>query len=331
MSGASASSGSTQVRPPPGRASLGILLVGLVMLLVLPAAEITDIDTLIILATTAVLSLTWNWTAGGAGLLNMAHIAYYAIGAYACALAVMVFNVHPVVGMAAGMVLAALLAWAIAFLSLRLRISDLYFALLTLTLAEALAALCRGIENEYMLGGFNFPLRNAPWQFAFFDKEAYYYALAVLGVVLALIQWTIQRSRFGLLIEASRESERAASAMGVPVNRILTIISVASAAPAALVGSVIALSALFVTADNVFRVDLLLMTVIAAVVGGIGSLWGPFLGAAAVLLVQQGIYRNLNAGSLTGVTDVAFGIVLIAVIVLAPQGLAGLRRLRRRG
>jgi branched-chain amino acid transport system permease protein len=308
-----------------------VLLAGLAVFLALPEANVTDIDTLIILATTAVLALTWNWTAGGAGLLNMAHIAYYAIGAYACALAVMVFNVHPAFGMAAGMALAAFLAWGIAFLSLRLRISDLYFALLTLTLAEALAALCRGVENEYMLGGFNLPLRNAPWQFAFFDKEAYYYALAVLAVGLAVLQWAIQRSRFGLLIEASRESERAASAMGVPVSRVLSVISVASAAPAALVGSIIALASLFVTADNVFRVDLLLMTVIAAVVGGIGSLWGPFLGAGAVLLVQQGIYRTLNAGSLTGITDVAFGVVLIAVIVLAPQGLAGLRRLRRRG
>lgn len=308
------------------------ILGAAVLLFLLPQLDLTTIDLLIVFATYTALGVSWNWVGGFAGLLNLAHVAYYAIGAYACAIAVAVLGLHPLFGMVVGAAVAAALAFVISILSFKLKVSDLYYALLTLTLAEALAAIARGLENEYSLGGIYLPFRNEPSQFAFLDKSYYYYMLVGLAAVLMLIQFAAQRSKWGLLVIGARDSERAASSLGVPVTRVLTSVSVVSAIPAALVGSIFALTSLYVTVDNVFTFDLLLSIIIAVTIGGIGTLWGPLVGALTVTLVQEVIRRLLGSSSeIVGLTDIVYGVMLIAIIVLVPVGAVGvLRRLSGR-
>src|SRR5690606_18695461 len=115
----------------------------------------------------------------------------------------------------------------------------------------------------------------------------------------------VQRSKWGLLVIGARDSERASSSLGVPVARVLTSVSVASAVPAALVGSVFALTSLYVTVDNVFTFELLLSVIIAVTIGGIGTLWGPLVGALVVTAVQEGIRRLLGSSTeIVGLTDI---------------------------
>lgn len=298
-----------------------------------PLLDFTTIDLLIIFATYAALGISWNWVGGFAGLLNLAHIAYYAIGAYACAISVVVLEIHPVFGIFAGAVTAAGVALIISLLSFKLKVSDLYYALLTLTLAEALAAVARGLENEFALGGLYLPFRNDPAQLAFLDKSYYYYILIGLAAVLMAFQHLVQRSRWGVLIIGARDSALAASSLGVPVSRVFVSVSVASAIPAAIVGSVFALTSLYVTVDNVFTFDLLLSVIIATTIGGIGTLWGPFLGAAIITAVQEVIRRGFGSSSeIVGLIDIVYGGMLIVIIVLVPVGAVGiLRRLARSG
>lgn len=303
-------------------------IAGAVMLLcLLPALDLTTIDLLIVFATYAALGISWNWVGGFAGLLNLAHVAYFAIGAYACAIAVAILGIHPVFGMIVGAAVAAVLAFVISWLSFKLKVSDLYYSLLTLTLAEALAAIVRGLEHEYMLGGIYLPLRNEPSQLAFLDKTYYYYMLVGLAGVLMLGQLLAQRSKWGLMVIGARDSERAASSVGVPVARVLTSVSVVSAIPAALVGSIFALTSLYVTVDNVFTFDLLLSIIIAVTIGGIGTLWGPLVGAMTITLVQEVIRRSFGSSSeIVGLTDIVYGIMLITIIVIVPVGAVGLIR-----
>ncbi|WP_210497435.1 branched-chain amino acid ABC transporter permease [Microvirga antarctica] len=306
----------------------GFMIIPLVMsvCLLVPSFNLTTIDLLMSFAAYAALAVSWNWVCGLGGLMNMAHIAFYAIGAYSCSIAVAKLGIHPIFGILAGTVITATLAGVISYLSFRLKVTELYFALLTLMAAEGIGALSRGFENEYSLGGIYLPFVNDPGRFAFLDKTYYYYALIGLtGVLLALQLW-VQRSKWGLLITASRDSERAASSLGVPVVRILTSVAVASAIPPALVGSIFALSSLFVTVDNVFPFELLLSTIIATVIGGLGTLWGPFIGALAVTLIHEGVRRGVGVTDAVGLTDMVYGATLVLIVVVFPGGLIGIFR-----
>lgn len=315
----------------PLLSSLGFPVV-IVTALALPTLDFTTIDILLVLAIYAALGTSWNWAAGFGGLLNLAHVAYYALGAYACAVAVAILGLHPIIGMLVGMIVSGALAWGICALSLKLRVADLYFALLTVTLTEGLAAICRGIENEYALGGISLPFRNDPMTLQFLDKANYYYLLAGLAIVLVAIQFLVERSKLGVVILAARDSAATASSVGVPVKRVLTSVAVASALPAALVGAIVALSSLHVTADAVFPFELLLSIIIVVVIGGIGTLWGPLLGAVIVTAIQEVIRRAVGGVGIVGITDMVYGVILVAIILFLPDGLAGLfRRFGRAG
>lgn len=306
----------------PYFAVISIIAVGIFCLLA-PSLDLTTIDFLIGFAIYAALAVSWNWVCGLGGLMNMAHIAFYAIGAYSCAIAVAKLGIHPIFGILAGVVITASLAGIVSYLSFRLQVSELYFALLTLMLADGIAALSRGVENEYSLGGLYLPFVNDPLRFAFLDKVYYYYALMVVVIILLLLQYWISRSKWGILIAAAKDSERAASSLGVPVVRILTSVAVASAIPPAIVGSIFALSSLYVTADNVFPFELLLGTVIAAVIGGLGTIWGPFIGALAITLIHELIRRGVGVTDVVGLTDMVYGAMLVFIVVLFPGGLIG--------
>lgn len=313
---------------------LSFLVIPLVTLICLavPSLNLTTIDLLMSFAAYAALAVSWNWVCGLGGLMNMAHIAFYAIGAYSCSIAVAKFGIHPIFGILIGTIITACLAGVISYLSFRLKVTELYFALLTLMAAEGIGALSRGVENEYSLGGIYLPFINDPGRFAFLDKVYYYYALIALTGILLAIQFWVQRSKWGLLIAASKDSERAASSLGVPVVRILTTVAMASAIPPAIVGSIFALSSLFVTVDNVFPFELLLSTIIATVIGGLGTLWGPFIGALAVTLIHEGVRRGVGVTDVVGLTDMVYGAALVLIVVVFPGGLIGIfRQLRNAG
>lgn len=297
-----------------------------VVAVMLPVLDLTTIDILIVLAVSSALATSWNWAVGLGGLLNLAHIAYYGIGAYACALAVVYLGIHPVFGVLAGMAISGCLAWATCALSLKMKVADLYFALLTVALMEGLAALCRGLETQYAPDGITLPFRNDPASLMFLDKTYYYYMLIGLSILLVLIQYLVQRSKYGLLIYSSRDSQNAAASLGVPVNRVLMSVSVASALPASLVGSIITLSTLHVEAPSVFQFELLLAIIVATVIGGVGSLWGPFAGAAVVTVVQEVIRRLVGGVGAVGIPDIVFGVMLLVIVLFVPAGFAGLYR-----
>jgi len=305
-------------------ASVVPIIIALGLICSLPLFASANIELLIVFAVYAALAVSWNWVAGYAGLLNLAHITYYGIGGYACAIAVAKLGVHPTVGMLAGAAISATLATAVSIASFKLKVSDLYYALLTLTLAEAVSALARGLENKFSVGGVLLTLSNDPASLAFVEKEAYYYLLIGLVVVMLLIQHFVMRSGFGLLIIASRDNHQAAESLGTPVSRVLTLISACSAAFAALIGSVVALVSLVVTTDVAFAFEPLLLIIIATCLGGIGTFWGPVFGAAIITIVHELIRRSFDPGQVTGLSDIMFGSFLIVIMVLAPVGLVGI-------
>src|SRR5919205_2393859 len=166
-----------------------------------------------------------------------------------------------------------------------------------------------------------------------FDGYRVYMALGVALLVAALlVSLAIERSRMGLSLLAIKQNEPAAEAAGIDAWRWKMRAIVLSGATAAAAGGLYAVVLLVVTPQTVFGMLVSAQPLILALFGGVGSLWGPVIGAAVLVPLAEGLNAELGA-VLPGIQGVVYGIAIIAIILLAPEGVYWrvLDRLSRRG
>jgi ABC-type branched-subunit amino acid transport system ATPase component/branched-subunit amino acid ABC-type transport system permease component len=175
--------------------------------------------------------------------------------------------------------------------------------------------------------------RQAPALFMQFSDYRIYVALALLLMVTAmLVSLAIERSRFGMSLMAIRQNEPAAEAAGIDTLAWKIRSLVLSGAFAAAAGGLYAVVLLVVTPDSVFGMLTSAQALIVALFGGVGTLWGPVIGAAILIPVSEALQAQLG-DVLPGIQGVVFGMAIIGVILLAPEGIFWRvrDRLRRRG
>jgi branched-chain amino acid transport system permease protein len=240
------------------------------------------------------------------------------------------WGVSPWLGMLAGMGLAVLVSQAIGYPCFRLR--GHYFAIATIGIGEIVqtAAInwdaiggARGIwlpiKPETLV---NFQFHRAKWAY-------YYVALALLVAVFALTA-IIERSRPGYYFRAIREDPDAAESLGVPLTRYKLVAIAASAAFTALGGTFYAQYVLFIDPESVFPTSLSILICLVAVLGGVGTTWGPALGAAVLVTLSE-TTRVWLGGTGKAVDLMIYGGLIVLVSVFQPGGLmALLGRLARR-
>jgi ABC-type branched-subunit amino acid transport system ATPase component/ABC-type branched-subunit amino acid transport system permease subunit len=300
----------------------GVLAVGLLLSFVLTERYHHRILTLVFLW--AAMGLAWNIISGYAGQISFGHQAFFGIGAYTTVLLAAKLKLTPWLGMFAGAgvaVLAALLIGTPTF-----RLAGIYFGLATLAYP-----LIFRIVMDYL--GFQevaIPMvRDHPVLFMQFEEPRSFdlLALALLGATLVLSR-LIEGSRLGYSLRAIKENEQAALAMGVDAFRCKMAAYALSAAPAALAGAIYAHAILFVvTPEAVFGVLVIVQTLVVCLVGGVGTLWGPVIGAAIMIPVSE-ILDGTVGDRLPGIQGVVYGAALMAIMMFAPEGLFW--RLRRR-
>jgi ABC-type branched-subunit amino acid transport system ATPase component/ABC-type branched-subunit amino acid transport system permease subunit len=300
----------------------GVLAVGLLLSFVLTERYHHRILTLVFLW--AAMGLAWNIISGYAGQISFGHQAFFGIGAYTTVLLAAKLKLTPWLGMFAGAgvaVLAALLIGTPTF-----RLAGIYFGLATLAYP-----LIFRIVMDYL--GFQevaIPMvRDHPVLFMQFEEPRSFdlLALALLGATLVLSR-LIEGSRLGYSLRAIKENEQAALAMGVDAFRCKMAAYALSAAPAALAGAIYAHAILFVvTPEAVFGVLVIVQTLVVCLVGGVGTLWGPVIGAAIMIPVSE-ILDGTVGDRLPGIQGVGYGAALMAIMMFAPEGLFW--RLRRR-
>jgi len=292
-----------------------VVAVGLVLSFALTERYHHRILTLVFLW--AAMGLAWNIIGGYAGQISFGHQAFFGIGAYVTVLLAAKLKLTPWIGMVGGAGVAVLAAVLIRMPTFRL--AGIYFGLATL----AYPLIFRIVMDYLGYQEVAIPMvRDQPALFMQFAEPRTFdlLALGILAATLVLSR-LIESSRLGYSLRAIKENEQAAEAMGVDSFRCKMAAYMLSAAPAAIVGAVYAHAILFVvTPDAVFGVLVIAQTLTVCFVGGVGTLWGPIIGAAIMIPVSE-ILDTTIGDRLPGIQGVVYGAALVAVMLFAPEGL----------
>lgn len=278
----------------------------------------------------AFLASAWNILAGYCGQISLGHALFFGVGAYTSTLLVREAALSPWLGMLAGAGLAVAISQAIGYPVFRLR--GHYFAIATIAVGEIAQTLVINWDWAGGARGVFVPIRrpDSMVNFQFHDSKAVYYyiALALLALALGITAW-IARSRAGFYFRAVREEQDAAASLGVPVARAKQRAMALSAGLTALGGTFYAQYILFIDPESVFPLSLSILICLVAVLGGVGTLWGPVVGAVVLVPLSEST-RILLGGSGKALDLLIYGALIVVIAVLQPAGLVGLLARRRR-
>ncbi len=310
-----------------------ILIIGVFALLpllpgVLPSSYTQHVFILLLLF--ASMSQAWNIIGGYCGQTSFGHSVFFGIGAYGAGMAVVKYGTLPWPGILIGAIAAAIVAMLISWPCFRL--SGHYFAIATFAIVEIFNRL---FMVWYWVGGaigLDYPLLDEGWtHFNWYeDKVPYYYgALILFALIFGTVRW-LERHRFGYYMRAVREGQETAESLGVNSTAVKLLAMGLSAFLTALCGAFFVQYNYRVDPPMVMSLDMSMKFVLITILGGSGSLFGPLLGAAILIPLQE--YSRAIWGGLGGGVDLmVFGLLIIIVVTRQPLGIVGLaRQLRRR-
>jgi branched-chain amino acid transport system permease protein len=264
----------------------------------------------------------WNLLGGYGGQYSFGHAAFFGTGAYVTAILQVRYGVNAWLGFAIGMVAGALVGTAIGVPSLRSGLKGSYFALVTLAFAEVLRITASVAPITGAGVGTLIALDLRPEAFQFQSRAPFYWiVLGLVGVSLMLIR-AIEDSRFGAYLIAVGVNEAACGAIGVDTTAGKLRATTISAAITAAGGCFYAQYFLFVDAGIAYGPWISIEALLAPIIGGIGTVFGPLLGALVVKLLGE--LGKLATGDAPGLDLVIYGCVLILVVAVAPRGIAGI-------
>lgn len=265
-----------------------------------------------------------NILTGFSGQISLGHGAFYAVGAYTCAILMTQFSMSPYLTLPIAGGACFMLGVLMGFPALRL--TGHYLALATFALAIATPQLLKHKAIEHWTGGVQGLVLDKPtplFELTIFgnelseDRWLYFLILIVFGILFWLAQNLLQ-GRIGRAIVAVRDQPMAAAALGVNLTSIKTIVFGVSAAYTGVAGALSALAVSFVAPDS-FPAFLSISLLVGAVVGGLGSIHGVIFGALFIQYVPN-VADDLSKSAPWAV----YGIILLAVAYAAPNGAVGL-------
>jgi branched-chain amino acid transport system permease protein len=270
----------------------------------------------------AIAASAWNIVGGYAGQVSVGHVVFFGCGAYASMAAYTHFALPPLVGIPAGIVIAVAIAAVVGGPTLRL--SGHYFSMATIAIAE-LARLI--VTNTEWLGaspGLSGPAvpRNV-FDLSFVSSLPYYYLfLAVLAITL-LITWWMTSSRMGFYLRAIKDSERAARSLGAPAARTKLYAYMLSAGLTSVAGALYAMMFGFIDPESGLGILISVKMLIMAALGGAGLLFGPLVGAAILVPLEE-LSNSWLGGHGAGLTFVVYGAIIVLISRFQPGGLLAL-------
>lgn len=315
-----------------------VLLAGLLALLV-AAPAILDrylLSVMILVLWFAYVGQAWNIMMGFCGQLSLGHALYVGLGGYVAGILFVDYGVSPLIGLVPAMAIAALFGTAIGWLGFRFGIEGVYFALLTIAFAEVTRI---GFDNWSFAGGaagFFVPVGSgAPdawWNLRGGPLLFYYLALilAVLGFAVAAL---LRFSKLGLAFLAVREDAEAARALGIDLFRTKMAAVLVSSAMTAVAGVFYAFYQNNLFPSDVFDISKSIQIILGPIIGGLGTLMGPIVGAFILTPLGQALIALIEAifgHAIPGANLLVYGVSLMLIISFAPNGVwPFLKRLMR--
>jgi branched-chain amino acid transport system permease protein len=304
--------------------SLGVLAAALVALPLFAGNYLLSVATLILYF--AYTGQAWNVMMGFAGQLSLGHSLYVGVAAYTAGALFFHFGIGPWAGLWIAMLICVALGLVIGFLAFRFGISGVYFALLPIAFAEFTRI---GFDHLDWTGGpgglFLRVAQRDTWDLANFRGPPlmYYYAMLALAALAFLVCWLLLRSKAGYYWQAIRENEEAAQALGINVFRWKLAAVALSAAMTAVSGVFFAFYYNNLFPEQIFHISRSIEIILGPVIGGVGTLFGPILGAAVLTILSDSITEALAAlgWEFPGIKQVFYGIVLLAVVMFLPHGI----------
>ncbi|MEK6210575.1 MAG: branched-chain amino acid ABC transporter ATP-binding protein/permease [Pseudomonadota bacterium] len=263
----------------------------------------------------AVMGLAWNVLSGYSGFVSFGHAAFFGLGAYSLALAQIHWGLSPWLGIPMAGVVGALAGLVVGFPTFRLR--GHYFALAMLAYPLALLYVFEWLGYQEL----TLPMqREAPLKYMQFEDHRIYAWLALALMIGAMVlTGLIERSRFGMSLLAIKQDEAAAEAAGIRTLAWKLKAITLSGAMAGTIGGFYAVVLLVVTPPAVFGMLVSAQALIVAMFGGVGTLWGPVIGAVILVPLSELLHAKLG-NVIPGIQGVVYGIAIVAVILLAPEG-----------
>jgi len=305
----------------------GIALIGLgVVLLAAPLVANDYLLTILILVLYfAYTGQAWNIMSGFAGQLSLGHALFVGLGAYVAAALYVHFGIAPWIGLVAAVAIAAACGAAIGFLAFRFGVAGVYLAILTIAFAEFARI---GFDHFGWVGGsagFFLPVatytRNDLWNLRG-NPTMFYYVILALTAGALFLSHALLRSRLGYYWLAIREDEPAARALGINTFRCKILAVVISAAMTAVAGVFFAFYYNNLFPEHVFHISRSIELILAPIIGGIGTLFGPVVGAVLLTGLAEGLREALDAFGFDapGIKQVFYGVCLLVVVTLLPDG-----------
>ena len=306
------------------------LLVGAAVFIAMAAAPrfVTDVYTQNVLILTlmyAAVSQSWNILGGYCGQISLGHALYFGVGAYTTSVLFVTYGINPWIGMVAGGVLSALLALGLGWPCFRLK--GHYFSIATIVIAETGLLLAHNWDFVGGATGIQWPFNPDSWwtlQFAR-DKVPYIYFGLGLFIVTWLATYVIEESRWGYWWRAVKDNPEAAQSLGVTVFESKMAAAAISAFFTAIAGAFYAAFVSYIDPESVMAFRFSLLFALPAVLGGIGTLWGPAVGAAILIPVTE-ITRSYAGGSGSGLDLIIYGALIMLIALLKPEGILSLFR-----
>ena len=282
------------------------------------------LQSLILIVLYAFWACSWNIIGGFCGQISLGHGVYIAIGAYVTTIMYNDFNISPWLGMIVGGLIAGIVAVLVSYPCFKL--SGSYFTLSTLALLHIVRLL---VTNNTELFGFKTNGAQGlkvSWvgesfiDMQFLNKNAYLYiALVLLGIVV-LVSIAIKNSKMGYYCSAIKTNQMAAASLGISVMSYKLKAMFLSAFFTAIGGAVYAFLILFIDPATILGPNMSTQILIFAVIGGIGSIWGPVIGA--VLMVTINELTRVGLGTdFTGLSGLIYGLIFVVVVFFMPNGL----------
>jgi branched-chain amino acid transport system permease protein len=299
-------------------------VVGFLLLIPVFGANAFYLHLLIMIFMYAVMSQSWNIIAGLSGQISLGHVVFFGIGAYTSSVLYVEFGLTPWIGLFVGVLFSAVVAILIGIPMLRL--SGHYFAIATLLIGIGFQVVFQRWDLVGAASGLWMPLtEESSWMAMQFheSKLPYYYIfLGFLLITYVFVFW-LSRSKTGFRLRAVRDDPQAAQSLGINVARYKIIAYVISAIVMAPMGTLFAQYILIIDPDRMFNLEISIMVLLMTVLGGIGNIWGPLIGAAILIPIAE--YTRIYLGGTGGAVDlIIYGLILMLICIFRPDGLISL-------